>query len=129
MPEAELFLHGFKSSKGTTFGDYEVSDISILHVQDVRWVSYKYPTTITMIWKGKGSPEHSDYETAISEFKSHVKKDKIIRTPSGRPYICTFIWPDEEHIKIMKKEHLKKLEITCMGFAKRVSEVVAAEYK
>lgn len=133
MPDVGLYLAEFKLKNGKSFGNYKITSLEVGHDTKVLWNEYTYPTNITLTWQGEDDPSHDDYTTAVQAFKAYVKKDRIIRSapsgryPDGRPYLCSFA--SEDHMKIMKYEHLRSLKITCTGFAKRVSEAVAAEYR
>lgn len=121
MPDADLFLKGFEVSKESKFGDYVISSINIQHIQEVRWNEYSYPMIFDLSWQGKGVPTKKEAEDMLQQFKEHVSDIKVIYTPSGRPYKCTFVWPIGSKFKVEEIDKYNKIQVKCTGYAKRIS--------
>lgn len=127
MPEPALFLNGFNVRKKQTFAGYEVKSIEISHESIVQWTEYHYPMNIILIWKDKNStPTRENFTTMLEEFKTHVSKERIIHSQSGRPYDCIFIWPKVSDLHTKRTKDYRKVRLICTGYARRVSQAVAS---
>ncbi len=139
MPEAELFLSksgGFDVKEGNKYANYTLTTVNCLETSLVQWNQYKYKTVIKA--KCKDKPSESKMNSFIEKFDEHIPEYKIIRTPSGRPYVCWFNYQGQhpkrgkEGFPEPKIEHSKdysEITLTYYGFAIRVSEAEASEWR
>jgi hypothetical protein len=122
MPTVEEYLSGFNVKEGQRYGRYILKEINIDHHSIVRWNEYSYPTELIFEFINNRKPTREDDDECINAFSHHVKGEKVIRTSSGRPYICEFFYYENKTEFIDDNNYFI---IKCTGHAKRVSEAVA----
>ncbi len=142
MPEPELFMSarkGFDVLKDQVYGDYTLASVSCTETVVVRFNQYRY--TIKIIAVCEDQPSRQKMEKFIDLFNQHIAGSKIIRTPSGRPYISYFDYSDEaEKVGDLRgytypqpsakhDSDYSHVTLTYYGFAKRISEAAASPEK
>ena len=105
MPNVQEYQSGFGILDGTKIDGYTIRVISMVHQQVVRWNRYSYPSQIELYTNTPSSLNQANQ--ALQLLSSLLVRQKIIRTESGRPYLCTnaitatHISDDHQHINIM----------------------------
>ena len=123
MPEAEQFLNGFNVKKGMKIGGYTLMSVVAIEQSVVRWNRYSYNITLTFSWNGGRRQSFNDMDKLFRDFYEYVKGERIIRTNSGRPYLCDF---GEYPLEYNHTEN--EVIIKYLGNAVRVKESLAANY-
>ncbi len=124
MPAVNDYEQGFNLHEGLTCGKYKLVDINITHHSIKMYNEYVYPTSLT--FRTTSSVTEEDVDKLSSSFDKYVSDQKVIRTPSNRPYVCTFDYYPKEGMILMSKSY-KKVMLKYKGFAKRVSNAVASK--
>ena len=135
MPSTQQYLAGFKLQLNMIFGGYKLTTLSCDHVQIKLWNEYSYPTSISFEWVGitgrVAPPTKSDIQKLLVNFTAYIDGYKIIRSDSGRPYKCVFMWPigtpgtatytDEKGVDYTR------INLKYTGRAKRIGESEASD--
>jgi len=138
MPDTELFLserQGFNVQKGQKYGNYTLTKVHATHDELVKWNQYQYVITIEAECTDK--TDKNKMELFKKKFDEHLPEHMVIRTPSGRPYICWFDYNGQHskrtkgfpHPTMSHSDDYKTLTLKYHGFAIRVSEAEASEWK
>jgi hypothetical protein len=122
MPEPELFLSGFGVRKGMNMNGYSLDNIVISHNAIKRYNEYEYPIKLDFNWVGTGTPKNKNMQQLYNNFVSSVSNVRVIRTPSNRPYECTFFWPLHSEGTEQHSDNYKEVDFIFTGYAKRISE-------
>lgn len=123
MPSAEQFVDGFGVYDGLVIGDYVIVDIKCVERQVQRWNQYEFPIEIKFRWRGYNLQTKSDIGNLQHIFDDYVHRERIIRSNSGRPFICTF---NTKNIDLTYTNNTVTLYY--LGFAQRTSESNAKNY-
>ena len=86
MPESSDFLKGFGIHKGLIIDGYKLIDINIEEYEIHQYREYEY--NIRLLFNHIG-----DSKKFISQFKTYVKGNEIIKSRYGNPYKCNFGQP------------------------------------
>jgi hypothetical protein len=130
MPDVQQYLKGFDLQLDMTFGGYKLTKLSCDHVQVKLWNEYSYPTDITFEWIGLAGktalPTKNDLQKLLVNFTAYTDGYKIIRSDSGRPYKCVFMWPigtaGTATYESEKGHEYTSINLKYAGRAKRISE-------
>ncbi len=125
MPDVYDYEQGFNLYEGLTFGKYKLVGMNITHHSIKLYNEYVYPTSLTFKTTSPTSTE-KDVDELFSSFNNYVSGKRVIRTPSNRPYVCTFNYYHSETEIVMTRSY-KKVTLKYKGFAKRVSNAVASK--
>lgn len=118
MPEVEDYLQGFNMHIGNMYGLYKVTNLNVAHHSEVRFTKYSYPIDITL--ENKANPSMEEANKAIRELSAAVSGVRIIYTPAGRPYECTFFWGTTG--QITQENNYSTIHFISTGYAIRVSK-------
>lgn len=129
MPEVDDYMNGFQIQNNMNVGDYLITTLNIQHNSIVRYNEYVYPTYIIAQYNKNSNPTIKDVENFYNNFKSIIIKPRIIYTPSGRPYICYFQWPENSYPDVKYTSDFRTVYLNYNGYAKRVSKAVADNFK
>jgi len=122
MPEPELFLAGFDVKLGMILNNYKLDNIVISHNAIIRYNQYEYPIKLDFNWIGSEIPTDQNMQALYNNFANSVNKIKVIRTPSNRPYECTFFWPIKSEGTEQHSNGFKEIDFIFTGYAKRIPE-------
>jgi hypothetical protein len=131
MPDPGEYLDGYNLRQNMVISGYQLAKVDINHVQVKLWNEYSYPTTLVFNWVGTGSQHatEADMTTFLQTFTKQIDGYKIIRSESGRPYKCIFMWPIGTPGKYTTgtepESEYDHITLEYTGRAKRVAEVEA----
>lgn len=125
MPTADQFIEGFHLHRGQQFGNYVITNIKCEERQVQRWNSYEFHIQIFLNWTPSNSIQQTEHDinNLQHNFDLYVRDEKIIRSNSGRPFICNF---NVREIPLSRIGN--KIILNYLGFAQRTSEKVARQY-
>lgn len=90
MPDAREYLKGFNIKRGLELAGYQLSQLSIQHIEEVRYREYSYPMKFVFIPQG----QFVNPNELLQEFRRYVSGQRVIYTQYGNPYVCTFGNPE-----------------------------------
>lgn len=126
MPEPELFLSGFNVSRSMVLNNYRLDNIVISHNAIKRYNEYAYPIKLDFNWIGRTNPTEQDMKKLYHDLATKVSGIRVIRTPSNRPYECTFFWPLGTEGIVDHSDNYREVDFTFSGYAKRIPEAQVA---
>jgi hypothetical protein len=128
MPTPEEWEAGFELQEGQVYGSYTLTSLHFDHHQLVFYTEYSLPSDLVFTYSGSGTPTAAVAQQSIDIFYAKVGAPIIIRSESGRPYYSVFQREDAE-LTIVPSSDYRELRWTGEGWARRVSEKVAAQYE
>ena len=125
MPDCQLFLESFNVVSGLRLGNYVVTSADCRERSLVRFNTYRYDLTITAT-STMGSA--ANLARFLDLLYQQVSPTLVVRTPSGRPYACDFIYNDYEPPEAVHSWDYRRVTITFTGHAQRIKEADVTRY-
>ena len=122
MPEPALFLEGFNIHPGMMINGYELANITISHIAIKRYNEYEYPIKLDFNWVRSDTATRSDLDNLWKDLANLITHIRVIRTPSNRPYECSFFWPLDSIANFERDDNYREVDFMFTGYAKRIPE-------
>jgi hypothetical protein len=125
MPDCQLFLESFNVVSGLCLGNYEVTSVDCRERSVVRFNTYRYDLTITATTTMGSAAKLARFLDLVYQ---QVSPTLVVRTPSGRPYACDFIYNEYDPPEAVHSRDYHRVTITFTGHAQRIKEADVAGY-
>ena len=111
MPTSEEFLNGYDFIVNKfSLGNWVLRERYAEHHVVKIWNEYTYP--IQLLFQTKTT--NQEFDSLLADISNHVKKIRVIRTESGRPYKCQI------HEFEIISQGSDYVVIEMQGYAKRI---------